>query len=196
MIKKVALSMVLITTTSLISAELPPAPPVTDAPGATTTSANSLSLKAGWNFISAPFNADMDIATLVSAGCSINVFDNTIAWFTPKTSGSSVVGQAVVANCTSATTASFSPTTNSTDFSMFTNISSAGKGNIPSTHAAYSLGSKYSVVGTPVSTTIGEVVTAGASNVLYYDGSNWNTGSTTSSTTTLPAGSSFYIQTQ
>jgi len=196
MVRKISLSIAaLFFTTQLIAVELPPSPPVADAPGATSSS-SSLSVGTSYSFVSAPFDGDMDIATLVSAGCTVNVYDDTATWFVQKTSGSAKAGQAVVVKCTSASTVSFSPTLNTTAFSMATNISSVGKGSIPSTHQAYVLGNKFAVVGTPVATTIGAVVTAGASNVLYWDGSTWNTGSTSSSTTVLPAGSSFYIQVQ
>jgi len=166
--------------------------------GATTSStasSYSMELKSGWNFISAPFNGEMDIATIVNAGCSVNVYSNDIAWFSSKSKGTTSVAQAVVAKCAYSSTINFSPTINSDSFSMETEISSVGKGAIPSSSAAYSLGTKYAVIGTPVETTIGSVISAGASNVLYYDGSSWNTGSKASSTVALPAGSSFYIQT-
>ena len=167
-------------------------------PFASTSSSQSsysLDLKSGWNFISAPFNGDMDIATIVNAGCTVNTYNGDTAWFSPQSSGTVSAGQAVVAKCTYASTVNFSPTINSSSFSMISTINETGKGSIPLLHNAYSFGESYCVIGTPAEIAIGDVISAGASNVLYYDGNNWNTGRSIYSTTILPAGSSFFIQT-
>jgi len=156
--------------------------------------AETLSLQKSWNFVSSPYNGDMDLTKLTAANCSVNVYDDTSKWFLPKTTGTSAVGQAVVAKCDAATTVDITGTANATSFSMSSKISSVGKGDIPATSAAYATGSQYAVVGTPVATTIGAVISAGASNVLYWDGTKYNTGTSATSTTVLPAGSSFYIQ--
>jgi len=156
--------------------------------------AETLSLQKSWNFVSSPYNGDMDLTKLTAANCSVNVYDDASKWFLPKTTGTAIAGQAVVAKCDAATTVEITGTTNTTSFSMSSKISSVGKGAIPSTSAAYPLGNQYAVVGTPVATTIGAVISAGASNVLYWDGTKYNTGTSATSTTVLPAGSSFYIQ--
>jgi len=200
MVRKISLSLAaLFFSTQLIAVDLPPSPPADGAPGASTTT-NSLTLNSGWNFISSPFDGNMDIATIVNAGCSVNTYQDSFAWFSPATSGTSSVGQAVVANCTSASTVSFSPTLNSTAFSMSSAFSAVGKGSISAGSNAYATGNKYAVIGTPVATTIGAVVTAGSavgiSNVLYYNGSTYIIGNTASDTSALPAGSSFYVQFQ
>ena len=156
--------------------------------------AETLSLQKSWNFVSSPYNGDMDLTKLTAANCSVNVYDDTAKWFLPKTTGTSTVGQAVVAKCDAATTVEITGTANTASFSMSDKVSAVGKGSVPTTSAAYATGSQYAVVGTPVATTIGAVISAGASNVLYWDGTKYNTGTSATSTTVLPAGSSFYIQ--
>ena len=158
--------------------------------------AETLSLNKSWNFISSPYNGDMDLTKLTAANCSVNTFDNSSKWFLPKTTGTSSVGQAVVALCDAATSVEITGTANGSAFNMSDKISSVGKGNVPAASSVYSVGDKYSVVGTPSATTIGAVITAGATAVYYYDGTKYNSGTTATSTTVLPAGSSFYIQTK
>ena len=89
---------------------------------------------------------------------------------------------------------------------MATNITATGSTAVPSTHAAYAVGANFKVVGTPTATTFADVITAGATGVMYYNGTAFDlsseytsagfTGVADNAAQTIPAGASFYIQTK
>lgn len=167
-----------------------------------------ITLAAGWNFVSAPFDGSIDIATIVAAGCSqVHLVDTTTGfWGAAATTGTAVPGQGVAAYCAAAGTASYTGVTAATTpFSMATNITGTGSTAVPSTHAAYAVGANFKVVGTPTATTFADVITAGATGVMYYNGTAFDLSSDYTSAgfagvadnaaQTIPAGASFYIQT-
>jgi len=168
-----------------------------------------ITLAAGWNFVSAPFDGSIDIATIVAAGCSqVHLADTTTGfWGAAATTGTATPGQGVAAYCAAAGTASYTGVTPAaTPFSMATNITGTGSTGVPSTHAAYAVGANFKVVGTPTATTFADVITAGASGVMYYNGTAFDlssdytsagfTGVADNAAQTIPAGASFYIQTK
>jgi len=181
---------------------------VTASAATPTTLSGDITLAAGWNFVSAPFDGSIDIATIVAAGCSqVHLVDTTTGfWGAAATTGTAVPGQGVAAYCAAAGTASYTGVTAATTpFSMATNITGTGSTAVPSTHAAYAVGANFKVVGTPTATTFADVITAGATGVMYYNGTAFDlsseytsagfTGVADNAAQTIPAGASFYIQT-
>jgi len=167
-----------------------------------------ITLAAGWNFVSAPFDGSIDVATIAAAGCSqVHLADTTTGfWGAAVTTGTATPGQGVAAYCAAAGTASYTGITPAaTAFAMATNITATGSTAVPSTHAAYAVGMNFKVVGTPTATTFAEVITAGATGVMYYNGTAFDlsseytsagfTGVADNAAQVIPAGASFYIQT-
>jgi len=176
--------------------------------GAATLSGD-ITLAAGWNFVSAPFDGSIDVATIAAAGCSqVHLADSTTGfWGAAVTTGTATPGQGVAAYCAAAGTASYTGVTPAaTAFAMATNITATGSTAVPSTHAAYAVGANFKVVGTPTATTFADVITAGATGVMYYNGTAFDlsseytsagfTGVADNAAQTIPAGASFYIQTK
>ena len=146
---------------------------VTSGSSSSSTLSGSITVSSGWNFISSPVDGSIDVALVATKCDKVSIFNNITKWFGPYvTSGTVYPGEAFVAHCNDDSTISFvGVNKNSSSFDMSSNILNAGKGYIPSSHPATAIGTQYAIVGTPVDTTVADVISAGANGVMIYDAS-------------------------